>query len=78
MQGLKHRKTIREVLSSEDKNQLNSIESKFKGSIALIGLIDKVSKSNVGYYPIDSILDDSFEISRTNGQLNTIPSVVGG
>ena len=78
MQELKHKITIREKLSSKDLEQIKQIESKFKGSICLIALVDKVTKSNAGYYPVDSLLLETLEISRTNGQLNTIPNVVGG
>jgi|APSaa5957512535_1039671.scaffolds.fasta_scaffold26745_9 hypothetical protein len=78
MQQLKHKKTIRENLTKSDLNQVNHIESKFKGSVCLVGLINTVSKSNVGYYPINAVLDEQFSISRIDGQLSTIPSVVGG
>ncbi len=79
MQELKHQKTIRESLTMADLMQISDIESKFKGSICLIALVSKVSKSNVGYWPTNAILDDNFELSRNElGRLNTIPSVVGG
>ena len=79
MQELQTQKTIRQNLSKDDISQVNAIESKFKGSVCLVSLVDKLSKSSVGYYPINSVLNASFEISRNEfGQLNTIPSVVGG
>ena len=78
MQELKHQKTILESLSQDDISRLKEIESKFKGSLVQVGLISKETGSHFGYYPINAVLPDNLEISRTNGQISIMPTVTGG